>query len=98
MSKIEITEDTIKYLEGLAKVKIPTGELEKYQKEISDILEYIQEIQTLDLGDYADIKESHVNNFRNDVINQDDTHILRALDNAPDRIGNLYKVSQVIKQ
>jgi aspartyl-tRNA(Asn)/glutamyl-tRNA(Gln) amidotransferase subunit C len=98
MSKIEITEETIKYLEGLAKVKIPDGRVEKYQKEISDILGYIQEIQTLDLGDYTDIREGHVNNFREDVINQDDTHILRALKNAPDSIGNLYKVSQVIKQ
>lgn len=98
MSKIEITEETIKYLEGLAKVKIPEGQVEKYQKEISDILGYIQEIQTLDLGDYTDTKESHINNFRDDVVNQDDTHILRALSNAPDKIGNLFKVSQVIKQ
>ena len=98
MSKVEITADTIKYLEGLAKVKVPEGELEKYQKEISDILEYIQEIQTLDLGDYTDTREEHVNNFREDIINQDDTHMLRALDNAPDKIGNLFKVSQVIKQ
>lgn len=98
MSKVEITADTIKYLEGLAKVKVPEGELPKYQKEISDILEYIQEIQTLDLGDYTDTREEHVNNFREDIINQDDTHMLRALDNAPDKIGNLYKVSQVIKQ
>jgi aspartyl-tRNA(Asn)/glutamyl-tRNA(Gln) amidotransferase subunit C len=98
MSKIEITEDTIKYLEGLAKVKIPEGQVEKYQKEISDILGYIQEIQTLDLGDYTDGREVHINNFREDIINQDDTHMLRALDNAPDKIGNLFKVSQVIKQ
>jgi aspartyl/glutamyl-tRNA(Asn/Gln) amidotransferase C subunit len=98
MSKVEITEDAIRYLEGLAKVKVPEGELEKYQKEISDILEYIRGIETLDLGDYADTREAHVNNFRDDIVNQDGTHILRALENAPDRIGNLYKVSQVIKQ
>lgn len=98
MSKVEITNETIKYLEGLAKVKIPEGQVEKYQKEISDILGYIQEIQTLDLGDYTDGREAHVNNFREDLVNQDETHILRALENAPDRIGNLYKVAQVIKQ
>lgn len=57
MTKVEITEDTIKYLEGLAKVKIPEGELEKYQKEIGEILGYIQEILTLDLGDYTDVRE-----------------------------------------
>ncbi len=98
MSKVEITTETIKYLEGLAKVKIPEGQVEKYQKEISGILGYIQEIQTLDLGDYTDGREEHVNNFREDVVNQDDSHISRALKNAPDSIGNLYKVAQVIKQ
>jgi aspartyl/glutamyl-tRNA(Asn/Gln) amidotransferase C subunit len=98
MNKVEITIEDIKYLEGLAKVKVDDADLSKYQKEISGILGYIQEIQTLDLGDYTDGREDHVNNFREDIVNQDDTHILRALKNAPDSMGNLYKVSQVIKQ
>jgi aspartyl-tRNA(Asn)/glutamyl-tRNA(Gln) amidotransferase subunit C len=97
MTKVEITSEDIKYLEGLARLKVDEADISKYAEQISDVLDYVKEIQTLDFDD-SDVRDVHTNDFREDDINQDDTHILRAIQNAPDHIGNLYKVSQVIKQ
>lgn len=98
MQKVAITVEDIIYLENLAKIEVAESDLQKYQKEISDILEYVKEIQTLSLGEDDNFKEIHINNLREDMQIQDTTHIRRALQNAPDKIGNLYKVSQVIRE
>ncbi len=93
-----ISIQDLHYLENLAKVKIPETELENYSKEISDVLEYIKEIQNLEVGEYALDKQVHSNIFRDDLVLNQNNHIDKAIQNAPDSIGNLYKVSQVIKQ
>jgi aspartyl/glutamyl-tRNA(Asn/Gln) amidotransferase C subunit len=93
-----ISIQDLHYLENLTKVKIPETELENYSKEISGILNYIQEIQNLEVGEYALDKQVHSNIFRDDITLNADNHIEKAIKNSPDHIGNLYKVSQVIKQ
>ena len=50
------------------------------------------------VSDYAADMQAHANIFREDIVLNQDNHIEKAIQNAPDHIGNLYKVSQVIKQ
>ncbi|MDQ5957246.1 MAG: Aspartyl/glutamyl-tRNA(Asn/Gln) amidotransferase subunit [Patescibacteria group bacterium] len=93
-----ITKDDIKYLEGLIKINLTEEKREQYTKEIDEILEYIKEISSVDLGTSKDQEYQHNNIFKSDAVLQDDNHRDLALDNAPEKLGKLYKVSQVLKQ
>ena len=92
-----ITTENMLYLENLVKVRLDTETREKYRLQMGSILDYVQEITSLDLGDVTP-DHTHKNIYKNDIVDQDTDHINRALQNAPDKIGNLYKVAQVIKQ
>ena len=92
-----ITTENMLYLENLVKVRLDAETRENYRLQMGSILDYIQEITSLGLGDVKP-DHTHKNIYKNDTVDQDTDHIKRALANAPDKIGNLYKVAQVIKQ
>ena len=92
-----ITTENMLYLENLVKVRLDAETRENYRLQMGSILDYIQEITSLGLGDVKP-DHTHKNIYKNDIVDQDPDHIKRALENAPDKIGNLYKVAQVIKQ
>ena len=98
-----INIEDVKYLEGLIKIRLTDEKRKEYAKQIDDILEYIKEISNVNLNDngfaYSDIIHKHNNIFREDeILNIDTGHTQKALSNARDRVGDLYKVSQVLKQ
>ncbi len=92
-----ISKDDIKYLEGLVKVRLTDQEREQYTKEIDSILEYIKEITSINIEEFSNDHE-HNNIFREDIVQEAIGHTQKAIQNSPEHIGNLYKVSQVIKQ
>ena len=85
------------YLENLVKVRLNEEQREKYRLEMSSILDYVTEITSIDLED-INPDHTHKNIFKNDEVNQSENHTQKALANAPETVGQLYKVSQVIKQ
>lgn len=92
------TED-IKYLERLIKLELTEEKREQYAKEIDSILEYIKEINEIELSENkGDTEYSHNNIFKGDDVIESVGHTEKAIQNAPEKLGNLYKVSQVIKQ
>ena len=92
-----ITTENMLYLENLVKVRLDPERREKYRLEMSGILDYVTEITSIDLGEIKS-NHAHKNIFKSDEVMQDTNHTQKALANAPDKIGDLYKVSQVIKQ
>ena len=95
---MSITTQEIINLENLSKIRLTEEERIKFASEMSDVLEYIKEIQNVELAE-SDVEHIHSNVFKSDEVkNVEGEHIVNAIQNAPDHIGDLYKVSQVIKQ
>ena len=90
------TKDML-YLENLVKIKLNDETRERYRLEMSKILDYVNEITSLDLGDVK-ADHTHRNIFKKDKVIISENHTKKALANAPDKVGSLYKVAQVIKQ
>lgn len=92
-----ITIDEVKNLEKLSRIRLSDEKREEYLGEMNSIMSYVNEIKELNLteeeGEYA-----HNNIFRDDVARASAGHKIKALENAPDALGDYFKVSQVIKQ
>ncbi|KKQ35266.1 MAG: aspartyl/glutamyl-tRNA amidotransferase subunit C [candidate division WS6 bacterium GW2011_GWA2_37_6] len=48
MTKPIITKEQVKHIADLAKIDLSPHEIEKYQKELASILEYVKKIQEVD--------------------------------------------------
>ena len=89
--------DDIERLAKLARIKLSTEEKKKFGKQISSILEYVDQIKEVDT---SLVKEkTHLkglkNVFREDrVIKSSD--IKKSVDQFPDKAGNLNKVKAVM--
>ncbi len=92
-----ITVEEVKNLERLSRINLSDAEREKYAVEMSDIMDYINEIKDLNVAESMP-EYTHSNVFRDDINVNSEGHRVKALKNAPDTLGDYYKVSQVIKQ
>lgn len=91
---------TIKEVENiakLAKLKFSEEETEKLQGDLNKILEYIDELNEINLDDTEPMENINelVNVTRNDEIKTGLTQE-EALKNAPEKTGNYFKVPKVI--
>jgi aspartyl-tRNA(Asn)/glutamyl-tRNA(Gln) amidotransferase subunit C len=88
-----ITRDDVLHVARLARLELSDEEVERFQGQLSAILEAVSKVQELDLGDVP--ATSHpldvVNVWREDVP-RPSLPVEEALANAPDREGNLFKV------
>jgi aspartyl-tRNA(Asn)/glutamyl-tRNA(Gln) amidotransferase subunit C len=88
-----ITRDDVLHVARLARLELSDEEVERFQGQLSAILEAVSKVQELDLGDVP--PTSHpldvVNVWREDVP-RPCLPVEEALANAPDREGNLFKV------
>jgi aspartyl-tRNA(Asn)/glutamyl-tRNA(Gln) amidotransferase subunit C len=87
--------DDVKYLEGLMRLSLSDEEREVYAKEMSDILDYVQNIESVEID--GETKPLNINAYREDVVKVAEEHKTKMLENVPDKLGDLVKVSQVIK-
>lgn len=95
---MKITDETIEYVAALAKLKLSEVEKERAQKDLSDILGYIETMNELD----TETKEpmSHVfpmkNVFREDVVTNgnDRENILM---NAPKKKDGAFMVPKTVE-
>lgn len=63
-----LTEDLVRKIAHLARMKLTEDEREKRQGELSSILAYVEVIGKLEAsGTSAQMKSSHINVFRDDV-------------------------------
>lgn len=95
----KITKQQVKKIANLARIKLEDSELDKFAKEISDILDYVEQLQEVDVDDVD--RASHVADYQGKVLQKDEvkkalTHEQVFL-NGEKRSGNGYfKVNQIV--
>ncbi len=95
---MKISKTDVEHIAMLARLKLSEDEKITYSEQLSNILDYIDKLNELDTADVE--PTSHVleitNVFREDKL-QESLHPDEALNNAPDRKDNFYRVPRIIE-
>ena len=99
MTKRSITSDEIKKLAALSKLSIPHDEMDKYSQQLSDILDYVSQLENVDTRNVEPLLNvlDQVNDSKPDEPQPSITQKL-ALKNAPKAKGEFFQVPKVIKK
>jgi len=94
----KITTEEIEHLARLSRVGLKKDEVEKYQKELSQILEYIEKLAELDVSKVEPLTNvtGQTNNFREDEIMEAKPSREELLSNVPDRDDGCIKTKPVL--
>lgn len=97
MSKIS-SADVLK-LASLARLSLSEEEVEKLQKELSEILTYIEQLQDIDTVDIAPTYQvtGLSNSYRQDIEQSYSVSGKQLLENAPAQEDGLLKVKRMIR-
>lgn len=69
--KMEITIDEIKHLASLSRLEFKDSELEKFKNEFQAIIDYVNQLQSVDTTKAVDQTEKHfISDLREDVVGQ----------------------------
>lgn len=94
---MKVTKELVKHIAELAQLKLREDEIEKFQKELNQILEYVDKLNEIDTSHVEPL--SHpidiFNVFREDKINGSLSRD-EALKNAPESTEEFFKVPKVI--
>lgn len=95
-----LTKEEVQHIAQLARLDLTEAEVERYQSELSRILEYIgqlSEVNTDGVEPTAQVT-GLTNHFREDVARTTDAETRqRLLDAAPERDGDYFKVKAVFE-
>ncbi len=94
-----LTKEEIKHIAGLARIGIKDEEVERYQKELSAILDHFQELQELKTDKVEPIghitgKDNVSREDKREELSQGEKEAI--LRNAPERKDNYVKVKSVL--
>jgi len=91
MTKQFITSDEIKKLAALSKLSIPDDEIDKYSQQLSDILDYVSQLENVDTHNVEPLLNvlDQINDFNPDEPQPLITHKF-ALKNAPKVNGEFF--------
>jgi len=94
---MKITEEDIKYVSRLAKIKLKEDEIENYQKDLEEILVYVEKLKGLPTQNVRETAHilSAVNRFREDRV-RNGLEQREALANAPAKKDGYFKVPKII--
>ncbi len=95
---MEINKDLVIYLEKLARIELSESEKVKVEKELSEVLGYIDMLSELDTEGVEPASHSFpVNNvFREDVVTNGDSRA-SVLSNAPHSKDGCFKVPKTVE-
>jgi aspartyl-tRNA(Asn)/glutamyl-tRNA(Gln) amidotransferase subunit C len=95
---VKITVSQVLHVAGLARLKLDSSEVEKYQRELNSILEYMEMLSEVDTADVAPLHHTFpmTNVFRPDVAKKSQD-LSDALKNAPQHEGGYIVVPKVIE-
>jgi len=95
---MRITKDEVKYVATLARLELNEEQLESYTGQMDSILDYIDQLNELDVKDVAPTAQSITsgNVLREDVVDNTYTREM-SLYNAPLEEGGFFKVPKVIE-
>ncbi len=94
---MELTKELINHIAELAHLKLTEEEIEKFQKELSQILDYVNQLNEVDTSNVDPLHHplSLTNVFREDKV-KESIEREEALKNAPDSTNEFFKVPKVI--
>ncbi len=93
-----ITEKDVIYISKLAKIKMEENEIKNFTSQLDDILKYMEKLNKLDTTNIP--PTSHILDIKNvkrkDIVGKSfDTE--EALENAPDKEGEFFRVPKIIE-
>jgi aspartyl-tRNA(Asn)/glutamyl-tRNA(Gln) amidotransferase subunit C len=95
---MSIDKKTVEDAAHLARIELRPSELKKLSRQLQDILGFIDQLSTLDVGQVK--PASHILPMSN-VLREDKPHICltpdKALENSPARNGNFFSVPKIIE-
>lgn len=93
-----ISKETVRYVANLCRIELDDKELGNFTKQLDRILEYVHKLKKIDVKNLE--PTSHVlamkNVYREDRV-KDSLPASEAIDNAPAKEGNLFKVKKIIE-
>lgn len=94
---MKVTKELVLHIAELAHLKLRDDEIEKFQKELNQILEYVEKLNEIDTSKVEPL--SHplpvINVFREDYVKKS-LKSEEALKNSPDATEEFFKVPKVI--
>ena len=96
---MSVSINDVEKIADLARLTLTDKEKRKFTKQFNLILEYFEKLNELDTYDVEPISHTLnlTNLFREDII-QESLSVEEALENAPARTGNYFKVPKVINK
>ena len=97
--KTKITKKEVKHIARLARIKLTTAEVKKFQKQLGSIIEYFDKLNEVDTKDVEPTSQvtGLVNKLRNDEI-EDFLTPEHALQNAPNHKDGYFKTLSPLKK
>ncbi|MBI3671359.1 Asp-tRNA(Asn)/Glu-tRNA(Gln) amidotransferase subunit GatC [Candidatus Azambacteria bacterium] len=95
-----ISKEQVKHIAALARLSVKDEELEKISSDLSSILDYVAELNEIDVSDVSPTLTANFegNVFRNDEeISQDLEVAKRLVESAPDKEDGYIKVKAILK-
>ena len=95
-----IDENAVKHIAQLARLELTDDELKRMQKDLAEILDYVDQLKTLDIENIQPSSQSLplLNVMRPDKpVKTDQETIETMLNQAPERSGRHYKVKEILQ-
>ncbi len=93
-----ITEEVVRYVARLSRLSLDDEGVSRFQHQLANILEYIEQLNEVDTKDT--LPTTHAMSSIKNVFREDELKgsipLEDALENAPQRHGNFFKVPKVI--
>ncbi|MDR3345096.1 MAG: Asp-tRNA(Asn)/Glu-tRNA(Gln) amidotransferase subunit GatC [Oscillospiraceae bacterium] len=95
---MEVTRDLVLYLEKLARIELSEGERETTQRDLQDILTYMNTLGELDTNGVEPLSHAFpvANVTREDIVAAS-REPAQVLANAPNRKGNCFRVPKTVE-
>jgi aspartyl-tRNA(Asn)/glutamyl-tRNA(Gln) amidotransferase subunit C len=97
-----LTEREVRYVAGLAHLKLSDEEVRQFLPQLDSILEYMAKLNELDIERVDPVAQVLAPGSAEFALRSDSPHPTfspdEALSNAPDRGGNFFKVPRVIER
>jgi len=93
-----ISKKEVEHLAKLARIDLSKEEIEKFQNQLSSILDYVAKLKKVDLNKKdASFRKSKIQNVSRSDQKKSSTKQKRLLKQAPDQQDDFYKVKEVFK-
>ena len=95
---MSVSKEELLHIANLSDLEVKDSEIEKYLKNLDDILDYAKILEKAPIGDLDETigANDNVNVFRKDEIKNFD-NINGLLENAPGLENNMYKIPKVLQ-